>query len=112
VGCAGGHVRYIRENRLIAGANLLGELPPNLRQAALLIGERCRAARRWRMPKGAHDRTLEGTLRSRQLMGESAYGTETFTARDFVRTGFVLTIIALGLVMLLGATYWHWLGYV
>jgi anion transporter len=41
-----------------------------------------------------------------------AYGTETFTARDFVRTGFVLTIIALGLVMLLGATYWHWLGYV
>lgn len=41
-----------------------------------------------------------------------AYGTETFSARDFVRTGFVLTIIALGLVMLLGATYWHWLGYV
>ena len=41
-----------------------------------------------------------------------AYGTETFTARDFVRTGFVLTIIALALVMLLGATYWHWLGYV
>ncbi len=40
-----------------------------------------------------------------------AYGTETFTARDFVRTGFVLTIIALALVMLLGATYWHWLGY-
>jgi anion transporter len=41
-----------------------------------------------------------------------AYGTETFSARDFVRTGFVLTIIALGLVMLLGATYWRWLGYV
>ncbi len=40
-----------------------------------------------------------------------AYGTDTFSARDFVRTGFVLTIIALGLVMLLGATYWHWLGY-
>src|SRR5471032_1440560 len=40
-----------------------------------------------------------------------AYGTETFSARDFVRTGFVLTIIALSLVMLLGATYWHWLGY-
>ena len=40
-----------------------------------------------------------------------AYGTETFTARDFVRTGFVLTIVALGLVMLLGATYWRWLGY-
>jgi anion transporter len=41
-----------------------------------------------------------------------AYGTETFNARDFVRTGLVLTVIALGLVMLLGATYWHWLGYV
>jgi di/tricarboxylate transporter len=40
-----------------------------------------------------------------------AYGTETFNARDFVRTGFVLTIIALALVMLLGATYWRWLGY-
>ena len=40
-----------------------------------------------------------------------AYGTETFTARDFVRTGFVLTIIALALVMLLGAIYWRWLGY-
>jgi anion transporter len=41
-----------------------------------------------------------------------AYGTETFTARDFVRTGFVLTIIAFLLIMLLGATYWQWLGYV
>jgi anion transporter len=41
-----------------------------------------------------------------------AYGTETFEARDFVRTGLVLTVIAFGLVVLLGATYWHWLGYV
>ena len=40
-----------------------------------------------------------------------AYGTETFEARDFVRTGLVLTVIAFALVMLLGATYWHWLGY-
>ena len=40
-----------------------------------------------------------------------AYGTETFEARDFVRTGLVLTLIAYALVMLLGATYWHWLGY-
>jgi di/tricarboxylate transporter len=40
-----------------------------------------------------------------------AYGTETFEAKDFVRTGLVLTVIALALVMLLGATYWHWLGY-
>ncbi|MFN3655841.1 MAG: DASS family sodium-coupled anion symporter [Pseudolabrys sp.] len=41
-----------------------------------------------------------------------AYGTDTFQAKDFVRTGLVLTIVALALVMLLGATYWHWLGYV
>jgi anion transporter len=41
-----------------------------------------------------------------------AYGTDTFTARDFVRTGLVLTIIAFVLVMGLAATYWRWLGYV
>ena len=40
-----------------------------------------------------------------------AYGTETFEAKDFVRTGLVLTVIAFALVMLLGATYWRWLGY-
>lgn len=40
-----------------------------------------------------------------------AYGTDTFEARDFVRTGLVLTVIAFALVMLLGATYWRWLGY-
>jgi anion transporter len=41
-----------------------------------------------------------------------AYGTETFEARDFVRTGLVLTVVAFALVMVLGATYWKWLGYV
>ena len=41
-----------------------------------------------------------------------AYGTETFVAKDFVKTGLVLTAIAFALVMLLGATYWRWLGYV
>lgn len=41
-----------------------------------------------------------------------AYGTETFEAKDFVRTGLVLTVIAFALVMLLGATYWKWIGYV
>jgi anion transporter len=40
------------------------------------------------------------------------YGTDTFAARDFVRTGLVITVIAFALVMLLGATYWRWLGYV
>jgi anion transporter len=41
-----------------------------------------------------------------------AYGTSTFEARDFVRTGIVLTLVAFALTLLLGATYWHWLGYV
>ena len=41
-----------------------------------------------------------------------AYGTDTFSARDFVRTGLVLTVIAFVLVIVLGATYWRWLGYV
>ena len=41
-----------------------------------------------------------------------AFGTETFDAKDFMRTGLVLTVIALALVMLLGVTYWRWLGYV
>jgi len=41
-----------------------------------------------------------------------AYGTDTFEVRDFVRTGIPLTIIAYGLVLLFGATYWKWLGLV
>jgi len=41
-----------------------------------------------------------------------AYGTDTFSARDFVRTGLVLTVIAFALVMVLATTYWRWLGYV
>jgi solute carrier family 13 (sodium-dependent dicarboxylate transporter), member 2/3/5 len=39
-----------------------------------------------------------------------AYGTGTFSARDFVRTGLVLTGIAYALVLILGVTYWRWLG--
>ena len=41
-----------------------------------------------------------------------AYGTNTFEVRDFVRTGIPLTIIAYLLVLVMGATYWKWLGYV
>jgi anion transporter len=41
-----------------------------------------------------------------------AYGTETFEARKFVQIGLVLTVVAFALIMLLGATYWKWLGYV
>jgi solute carrier family 13 (sodium-dependent dicarboxylate transporter), member 2/3/5 len=41
-----------------------------------------------------------------------AYGTGTFEARDFIRVGVVLTIIAYAMLLLFAATYWHWLGYV
>lgn len=41
-----------------------------------------------------------------------AYGTETFEVKDFIRTGIPLTIIAYALIVLLGATYWKWLGLV
>lgn len=40
-----------------------------------------------------------------------AYGTETFSAKDFVKTGLVLTVIGYALVLVLGATYWSWMGY-
>ena len=41
-----------------------------------------------------------------------AFGTDTFVARDFVRTGIVITIVGYLLVLLMGATYWSWLGFV
>jgi di/tricarboxylate transporter len=41
-----------------------------------------------------------------------AYGTDTFEVGDFVRTGIPLTVIAYGLVLVFGATYWKWLGLV
>ena len=41
-----------------------------------------------------------------------AYGTDTFEARDFVRTGVVITVAGYLLVLLMGATYWTWLGFV
>lgn len=41
-----------------------------------------------------------------------AYGTDTFDARDFTRTGIVITIVALLLFMLMSVTWWRWLGYV
>jgi len=40
-----------------------------------------------------------------------AYGTDTFSVKDFVRTGLVLTVIGYALVLILGATYWPWMGY-
>ncbi|MFI5400493.1 MAG: DASS family sodium-coupled anion symporter [SAR324 cluster bacterium] len=40
-----------------------------------------------------------------------AYGTDTFTSRDFIRTGLVLTALGYALLLILSATYWRWLGY-
>ena len=47
---------------------------------------------------------------SRQAM--IAYGTDTFTARDFVRTGFVLTLAAMALLVVFSLTYWPMMGYI
>ena len=44
--------------------------------------------------------------------GMVGYGTGTFVARDFVRTGIAITLLAYLLTLLFGATYWRWLGYV
>lgn len=41
-----------------------------------------------------------------------AYGTNTFEVKDFVRCGIPLTIIGFALVLVLGMTYWKWLGLV
>ena len=41
-----------------------------------------------------------------------AYGTNTFEVRDFVHSGIPLTLIGFALIMLLGSTYWKWLGLV
>jgi len=40
-----------------------------------------------------------------------AYGTGTFDARDFVRTGLVITLAAFGLLVVFSLTYWPWMGY-
>lgn len=40
-----------------------------------------------------------------------AYGTDTFAAKDFVRTGVVITAAALVLLVVFALTYWPWMGY-
>jgi len=40
-----------------------------------------------------------------------AYGTDTFEARDFVRTGLVVTVAAFALLLVFALTYWPWMGY-
>lgn len=39
-----------------------------------------------------------------------AYGTGTFTVKDFLKTGVPLTIIGYLLILLFSATYWKWIG--
>ena len=41
-----------------------------------------------------------------------AYGTDTFEVKDFIKTGIPLTIIAYAIILLMGATYWKWMGLV
>jgi anion transporter len=41
-----------------------------------------------------------------------AYGTGTFGARDFTRSGLWITLAGYAVVLLLTATWWDWLGYV
>jgi anion transporter len=40
-----------------------------------------------------------------------AYGTDTFDARDFVRTGLAITLAAAVLLVIFSLTYWSWMGY-
>ncbi len=44
--------------------------------------------------------------------GMVGYGTGAFAARDFIRTGIAITVLAYLLTLVFGATYWRWLGYV
>ena len=40
-----------------------------------------------------------------------AYGTDTFDARDFIRTGLVITLVAAVLLVIFALTYRPWMGY-
>ncbi len=40
-----------------------------------------------------------------------AYGTDTFDAKDFIRTGLVITLAATVLLVVFAITYWQWMGY-
>ena len=39
-----------------------------------------------------------------------AYGTGSFTTKDFLKSGIPLTIIGFVLILIFSATYWQWLG--
>jgi di/tricarboxylate transporter len=40
-----------------------------------------------------------------------AYSTDRFDARDFIRTGLVITLAAVVLLVIFALTYWPWMGY-
>jgi anion transporter len=40
-----------------------------------------------------------------------AYGTDTFDAKDFIRTGLMITLAAGLLLVIFALTYWPWMGY-
>jgi len=40
-----------------------------------------------------------------------AYGTDIFDAKDFIRTGLVITLAATLLPVMFSLTYWPWMGY-
>ena len=39
-----------------------------------------------------------------------AYGTGTFTVKDFLKTGVLLTLVGYILIVIFSMTYWNWLG--
>ncbi|MFD2830910.1 SLC13 family permease [Corticicoccus populi] len=39
-----------------------------------------------------------------------AYGTNTFTVQDLLKSGIVITVVGYILVLILSATYWQWIG--
>ena len=39
-----------------------------------------------------------------------AYGTETFTVKDFIKTGVPITVIGYILIVIMSMTYWKWIG--
>lgn len=41
-----------------------------------------------------------------------AYSTDTFEAKDFIRTGIPITVCAYAGIVLMSMTYWNWLGLV
>ncbi|HBG42123.1 MAG TPA: hypothetical protein DDW85_12070, partial [Porphyromonadaceae bacterium] len=44
--------------------------------------------------------------------GMVAYGTDTFEAKDFIKSGVPITIIGYLLLLVFAATYWKWIGLV